>query len=132
MALDRKPLDLEGLVKTLRYVTTAVQLLPFIYCVLFIIALVVSFCAPEGVVRVIDSLFYVSPVTVVAFLVLSTLLRLCVWHKIACILPALPRVVSFVDYYMVELSQRAAELNIIVLGSMAVILIVAAYKTFFK
>lgn len=129
---DRKPLDLAGLVNTLRYVTTAVQVLPFIYSALYIIALAVAFFAPEEIVRVFDSLFYVSPVVVATFLILSRVLRLCAWHRTACLMPALPRVVSFVDYYIVELSEDLAELNILVFGAMAVILLVAAYNIFFK
>lgn len=91
-----------------------------------------AFFAPDDTVRIFDSLFYVSPVTVAAFLILSNLLHLCKWHKMACVLPILPQVVSFVDYYIIELSQQAAELNILVTGSMAVLLILTAYKTFFK
>lgn len=130
MAQDRPHLDLEGLVKTLRYVTAAVQILPFVYTVLYLVALGIALFASEDVVRISDSLFYVSPVTILAFLILSRLLHLCVWHKTACILPLLPQVVSFIDYNIVELSIRAATLNIIVFGLIGVALLFAAYKTF--
>lgn len=132
MAQDRTHLDLEGLVKTLRYVTAAVQILPFVYTVLYLVALGIALFASEDVVRISDSLFYVSPVTILAFLILSRLLRLCVWHKTACILPLLPQVVSFIDYNIVELSLRAATLNIIIFGLIGVALLFAAYKTFIK
>ena len=130
MAQDRPHLDLEGLVKTLRYVTAAVQILPFVYTVLYLVALGIALFASEDVVRISDSLFYVSPVTILAFLILSRLLHLCVLHKTACILPLLPQVVSFIDYNIVELSIRAATLNIIVFGLIGVALLFAAYKTF--
>lgn len=130
MAQDRPHLDLEGLVKTLRYVTAAVQILPFVYTVLYLVALGIALFASEDVVRISDSLFYVSPVTILAFLILSRLLHLCIWHKTACILPLLPQVVSFIDYNIVELSIRAATLNIIVFGLIGVALLFAAYKTF--
>lgn len=130
MAQDRPHLDLEGLVKTLRYVTAAVQILPFVYTVLYLVALGIALFASEDVVRISDSLFYVSPVTILAFLILSRLLHLCIWHKTACVLPLLPQVVSFIDYNIVELSIRAATLNIIVFGLIGVALLLAAYKTF--
>ena len=129
---DRKPLDLAGLVKTLRYVTTAVQILPFVYTVPYMVTLAVAFFAPDGVVWILDALFYASPVTVVAFLVLSRLLRLCKWHRRACVLPLIPQFVSFVDYYIIELSEIASQVNIAVFGSMTVLLLVSAYKVFIK
>ncbi len=132
MGHDQKPLDLAGLIKTLRYVTTAVQILPFIYTILYIISLAVSLFAPDEVVWIVDTLFYASPVTVIAFLVLSRLLRLCKWHKIACVLPIIPQAVSFIDYYVVELTELIAQVNICVFGSMAILLLVAAYNVFFK
>lgn len=47
MGHDQKPLDLAGLIKTLRYITTAVQIMPFIYTILYIISLAVSLFAPD-------------------------------------------------------------------------------------
>lgn len=129
---DRRTLDLEGLVKKLRYVTLAVQLMPFLYTVPYLITLVITSQATEEVVKLFDTLFYVSPVTVCAFLVLSRLLRLCRWHNTACILPLLPQVVSFIDYYVIELTEIAAQVNIILFGSMAMLLLVAAYNVFMK
>lgn len=79
-----------------------------------------------------DTLFYVSPIVVVGLLILSRLLRLCRWHKTACILPLLPQVVSFVDYYVIELTEVAAQVSIILFGSMSVFLLFAAYNVFMK
>ena len=132
MGQDRRTLDLEGLVKKLRYVTLAVQLMPFLYTVPYIISIVASYFLSYDAARIFDTLFYVSPVTVCAFLVLSTLLRLCKWHKTACILPLLPQVISFIDYYLVELTEVAAQVNIILFGSMAILLLIAAYNVFMK
>lgn len=129
---DRKPLDLEGLVKKLRYVTLAVQLMPFLYTVPYLITLIITSQASEELTKLFDTLFYVSPVTVCAFLVLSRLLRLCKWHRTACILPLLPQVVSFIDYYIIELTEIAAQVNIILFGSMAILLLISAYNVFMK
>ena len=128
----RRTLDLEGLVKKLRYVTLAVQLMPFLYTVPYIAGLIASYFLSYDAAKFFDTLFYVSPVTVCAFLVLSRLLRLCKWHRTACILPLLPQVVSFIDYYIIELTEVAAQVNIILFGSMAVLLLIAAYNVFMK
>ena len=106
--------------------------MPFLYTVPYIISIVASYFLSYDAARVFDTLFYVSPVTVGAFLVLSKLLRLCKWHKTACILPLLPQVVSFIDYYLVELTEVAAQVNIILFGSMAILLLIAAYNVFMK
>ena len=132
MAQDRKPLDLEGLVNKLRYVTLAVQLMPFVYTGLYLVSISASYVMPEDYIWILDTLFYVSPVIICAFLVLSRLLRLCKWHKTACVLPLLPQIVSFVDYYIIELTEIAAQVNIILFGTMAVLLLIAAYNVFMK
>lgn len=132
MGQDRRTLDLEGLVKKLRYVTLATQLMPFVYTALYLVSISLSYVLPEDSIWILDTLFYVSPVTVGAFLVLSKLLRLCKWHKTACILPLLPQVISFIDYYLVELTEVAAQVNIILFGSMAILLLIAAYNVFMK
>lgn len=106
--------------------------MPFLYTVPYIVSIVASYYLSYDTARVFDTLFYVSPVTVCAFLVLSKLLRLCRWHKTACILPLLPQIVSFVDYYIIELTEIAAQVNIILFGSMAVLLLLAAYNVFMK
>lgn len=106
--------------------------MPFIYTALYLVSISLSYFLPEDSIWILDTLFYVSPVTVCAFLVLSKLLRLCRWHKTACILPLLPQVVSFFDYYVIELTEIAAQVNIILFGSMAVLLLVAAYNVFMK
>lgn len=106
--------------------------MPFIYTVPYVVSIIASYFLSYDSARIFDTLFYVSPITVGAFLVLSRLLRLCKWHRTACILPLLPHVVSFIDYYIIELTEVAAQVNIILFGSMAVLLLVAAYNVFMK
>lgn len=106
--------------------------MPFVYTVPYLITLIITSQAPESVVVLFDTLFYVSPVVVAGLLVLSKLLCLCKWHKTACVLPLLPQVVSFIDYYIIELTEIAAQVNIILFGSMAVLLLLAAYNVFMK
>lgn len=86
------------LVLILRRVTFAVQVLPFVYSSLYIVSLVLYGNVPEEAQMAADSLLYVSPVCIAAFLVLSRILKLCRWHRTACVIPAVPLVVNFIDY----------------------------------
>lgn len=128
---DRRA-DLKRLVDTLRRVTTAVQILPFIYSAISIILLAVYNIVPEGVQMILDTLFYVSPVTIVAFLLLSKLLHMCKWHKTACILPMVPQAVSITDYYIINLTIPEVWVANSLIIVMSALLLIAAYKVFFK
>jgi hypothetical protein len=128
---DRRA-DLKRLVDTLRRVTTAVQVLPFVYSALSIVTLSVYNFIPEEAQSQLDTLFYISPVCIVAFLILSKLLRLCKWHKTACILPAIPQIVGFIDCYIITLTVSEAYIINAVIIVMTVLLLIAAYKVFFR
>lgn len=128
---DRRA-DLKRLVDTLRRVTTAAQVLPFIYSAISIVLLAVYNIVPESVQMLLDTLFYVSPVTVVAFLIFSKLLHLCKWHKTACVLPLVPQAISIFDYYIINLTVPEVLIANTTIIIMAILLLVAAYKVFFK
>ena len=122
-----KGVDIKNLVLILRRTTTAVQVMPFIYTALYIIAMLFYVHAGETTQTVIDMLFYVSPVPVAAFLLLSRLLRLCIWHKTACILPLVPQAVSIAT----RLPEGAAVAFDVIIVAISVALLFAAYKVFF-
>lgn len=128
---DRRA-DLKRLIDTLRRVTTAVQILPFIYSAISIILLAVYNIVPEVVQMILDTLFYVSPVTIVAFLLLSKLLHMCKWHKTACFLPVVPQAVSLTDYYIINLTIPEVWVANSLVIVMSALLLIAAYKVFFK
>ena len=110
----------------------AVQVIPFVYTLLYILSMVAYLAVPESILRVLDTLFYTSPFMVAAFLVESKILRLCRWHRAACILPLLPQVAVFVDYHIIPLTRNQVILTISLSITMAALLLVAAYKVFFK
>lgn len=128
---DRRA-DLKRLVDTLRRVTTAVQILPFVYSAISIVALSVYTFIPAETQSQLDTLFYISPICIIAFLILSKLLHLCKWHKTACILPAIPQVVGFIDCYIINLTIPEVYIFNAVIITMTALLLVAAYKVFFK
>lgn len=129
---DQRRLNLEGLVRKLRYVTLAVQIMPFIYTVLYLISMVFYLFSSDVVIKILDTLFYVSPVVIVYSLVLSKLLRLCVWHKTACILPLIPQVLVILDRTFILFSQSAMIICVSSMAIMCVLLLISAYHVFIK
>lgn len=102
------------------------------YSFFYIVSLVLYNNVNEEVQITMDSLFYVSPVCIIAFLVLSKALRLCGWHKTACAIPAIPLVVNFIDYYVINFSEAFASAFSYMIAGMCILLLVAAYNVFIK
>lgn len=75
--------QIKYLIDKLRYITLAVQILPFVYSFFYILSLAMYLICDESALRILDTLFYVSPIVVCAFLVESHILKLCKWHKAA-------------------------------------------------
>lgn len=128
---DRRA-DIKRLIDTLRRVTTAVQVLPFVYSAIYIIVLVVYNFSSMEVQSTLDTLFYVSPIIIIGFLLLSKLLCLCMWHKIACSLPVVPQIISFIDCYIFTFSDSAVYVFNGMLIIMTAILLIASYNVFLK
>ncbi len=124
--------QIKHLINKLRYVTLAVQIAPFAYTFLYIISLVRYLFCSEPILMVLNTLFYVSPVTVFILLVLSRILECCVWHKCACILPLLPQFLVFIDHFIIELTEAEAYISIITPIALSVLLLIAAYNVFIK
>ena len=87
--------------------------------------------ANELILTIMDSLFYISPIVVVQFLVLSRALRLCIWHKVACALPIAPQVAVLLDGTVITFSENSAKFSIVLMALMSAVLLFAAYKVFF-
>ena len=121
------------LVEILRYITTsAVQLFPFVFTSIYIICIAVSPLLSENSKHILDLMFYVSPIIVFSHLVYSRILKLCKWHRMACLIPTFPLIVSLFDYYIVSLSSLGAYLTNGLIATMSTLLIICAYKVFFK
>ena len=122
---------IEYIINRLRYVTLAVQVMPFVYAALYIITLFLYALCPEHVLWVLDTLFYTSPTVAIGFLILSRLLKLCYWHKTACLLPVAPQIVVFADYISpFTITGRFVSVGIPLV--LAIILLIAAYNVFMK
>lgn len=119
-------------ISKLRSITITVQVIPFAYTLLYILTLILYLFASDLVLTILDTLLYVSPVVIVFNLIESRVLKLCRWHRTACVLPAFPQINLFVDKYIYEFSVRAEIAHISVIILMSVLLLVAAYNVFLK
>lgn len=104
--------------------------MPFVYGGFYVVSLFLYTVGTEETATICDTLFYISPVVVVEFLILSRLLRLCKWHRMACCVPVIPQVVSMIDYYIIELSEILVLVDLFVYMSSVIILLISAYKVF--
>lgn len=113
------------LVSILKRVTRFVQVVPFVYLALYGLVLLTDsagWCIPAGV---IDSVMYVSPVVAAGVFPLSMVLRLCNWHKAACLMPYASRLENIVDQYIYQFSgQEAAIINAALAAAVIIFLII--------
>lgn len=124
--------SIKYLVSKLRYITLAVQIMPFVYSFIYILCLVAYLFCSEPILVLLNTLSYVSPVVIIGFLIESKILKLCKWHKTACILPILPQILVFVDYYIIELTEIEAYIAIATPIALSILLLIAAYNVFVK
>ena len=80
----------------------------------------------------LDTLLYVSPIVIFGNLVQSRILELCRWHKAACVLPILPQLNIIIDRYIYEFTVYAILAHLIMVVTMSVLLLIAAYNVFLK
>lgn len=114
----------------LRKTTMIVKLSPFVYTALLALCMVSYYVLPDRLVYLMDELCYVSPIMIVSFIGLSYALKMCVWHRLQCCLPLLPMGVSLVDDYVLELSNIAAVLNLVLVALLCVLSIYNGIKIF--
>lgn len=111
----------------------AVQVFPFVYAVLFILLYgSYSFITNETIRFVIDYSFFVSPIVVFAHYIYSRMLRMCVWHRIACLLPVLTQIVDVLDTFVVSISRNGMTITVVTIIVSMIIYGFAIYGTFFS
>lgn len=80
----------------------------------------------------VDTLLYLSPVVILGNLLESRILKLCRWHKTACVLPFFPQINLFIDRYIYQFTVHAELVHIGMVILMFVLLLIAAYHVFLK
>jgi hypothetical protein len=132
MGSQEKGIDFKKYILILKNATLAVQIIPFVYSFIYLLILSIYPHVSEPFEEVLDTLFYISPLFMAGILILSKILHLCKWHRTACVLPLFPQIISFIDYYVIELTEVEAYVTDFTISTMAILLLMAAYNVFFK
>ena len=119
-----------AVIKILRRVTRIVQIAPFAYLCFYAVYMLFGYWMSEEALCLLDSVFSASPVTIGGMLVASRLLKLCVWHKAACLIPAGSQLESCIDSFIVTFTQQEIIFINAALGILAVAFTFLAIRHF--
>lgn len=86
---------------------------------------------PESVLCVEDIFFTISPAATIGMLGLSRVLRLCRWHKVACLFPTNTHIINGIDTQLFQFTQNEIVAINITLSIIATAFLVLAYIHFF-
>ena len=111
--------------------TFITKVAPFVYAFLFIICLILYAFTSDEVQTILDTLFYVSPITIIFELILSKTFKLCTWHRIECVLPLISQVTVIIDLFC-PLTEIAAEINVATIVFIFILSLINAYFTFLR
>lgn len=121
-----------GIVEIIRRTTATIKVFPFFYSLIYIPSMFAYLVFDEDVCILLDTLFYMSVLTVLFLIRLSYCVKLCVWHRIQCCLPLLPQPIIFIDTYIHSFGRNSAVLNILCAILIFILSLINAYKVFVK
>lgn len=121
----------DRVVIVLRRVTRAAQLLPFAYLAVYAFMLLTEPFLSDGLFCIVDDLACVSPASMGVMLLASYLLKLCIWNKVACLLPMASRVTEYIDNYIITFTQTEVVVINTILGIAVLAFMVAAFRHIF-
>ena len=119
---------LERLVVALRKTTRIVKSMPFVYLLFFSVYMVSFPLVSEEASGFIDTLFAGSPVALLGMLFLSNVLKLCRWHKMACLIPSTTRIEGYIDSYVFTFTQNELVAIHLIIGVLSILFICFAFK----
>lgn len=119
------------IVDVMRRITRLVQIIPFVYLALYALMLLTEHFTPEAILDIEDALLLTSPGITAVFLLLSGVLKLCIWHKTACLLPMSTQVANGIDCFILQFTQVEVIIINTLIGIAAITYLVLAYRHFF-
>lgn len=119
------------IVDVMRRITRLVQLIPFVYLALYALMLLAEHFTPEAILDIEDALLLTSPGITAVFLLLSRVLKLCVWHKTACLLPMSTQIANGIDCFVLQFTQVEVVLINTIIGLGTLVFLILAYRHFF-
>lgn len=116
----------------LRDITFIIRVAPFVYVlILLFTAFLYMFC-DDIILDLIDRTFYVSPLIILLFFMLSYKLKLCNWYRTQCSLPLIPQVLSLSDTYIYEFGENVVYLSLVALSIIFLSTLVNTYFVFLR
>ena len=130
--MERDERKILGIVQILRKVTRTVKVAPFILAVLYMMSMIGYLLFSDTVSIILDYLFYISPSTIVILLILSKATKMCVWHRLECILPIVAMLPALVDDFILRFTNSTTVVNISTIGVIFLASLINAYFVFIK
>lgn len=130
--MERNEHKILGAIQILRRVTRTVKIAPFVLAVLYMFSMIGYMLFSDYVSTILDYLFYISPSTIVILLLLSKSTKMCVWHRLECILPLVSMPPALFDEMIMNLTNVAAYINAATIAFISLASIVNAYFVFIK
>lgn len=122
---------LNKLVNILRRATRLVQLIPFVYLFFYAFYMIISTFASDGFLYFIESLIAVRPAVIIGMLVASRLFELCIWHRVACLIPGASQIENYIDNFIITFTQNEVITINLIIGLLSVVFLVKAHRHFF-
>lgn len=121
-----------GIIEILRKVTVTVKVFPFFYALIYIPSMFAYMVFSEDVCIMLDTLFYISFLTVAFLIRLSYCVKLCIWHRLQCCLPLVPQPIIFIDNYIYCFSETATIINVWLAILLFLLSLINAYFVFIR
>ena len=118
------------LVEILRKTTRLVQIAPFVYLAIYAIYLLTECFLPAELALALDDTILITPSVTLATLILGRLLRLCYWHKAACLIPYASKVEGYIDSFVITFTQEEIILINTAIGILSLAFIILAVRHF--
>lgn len=129
---DESDERIKRLILTLRDMTLAVQIAPFVISLLYILGIIAQLFFSGDTSWLFSIILYTPPPIILIMLIFSRMLHLCKWHRLACALPLVPFCFTMIDAYLIELSDIAVWILNGLAIAMIIMLLMAAYNVFLK
>lgn len=129
---DESDERIKRLILTLRDITLAVQIAPFVISLLYILGITAQLLFSGDTSWLFSIILYTPPPIILIMLIFSRMLHLCKWHRLACALPLVPFCFTMIDAYLIDLSDIAVWILNGLAIAMIIMLLMAAYNVFLK
>ena len=130
--MEREERKILGAIQILRRVTKTVKIAPFVLAVLYMLSMIGYMVFSDTIATILDYLFYISPSTIVILLILSKSTKMCVWHRLECVLPMVSMLPALFDDLIIELTNVAAYINASTIALIFLLSLLNAYFVFIK